>query len=160
MEIERKFLIEEDNLLNAVNLNKYERYELEQAYISTEDNEVRIRKIEYTYGDYKCFMTIKSKGSLSRQEVEFEIPYIKYRNLIGNKMYKGNIIEKLRYKIPLENGLVAELDVYGNKLFGLIVAEVEFKTIDDASNFIKPNWFGREITNDSKYKNKNLALIT
>jgi len=158
MEIEKKFLVDESKLLDAIKLNDCERYEIEQAYVSIEDTEVRIRKIEYNYGNYQCFMTIKSSGDLVRNEVEFDIPYAKYRELIGYKMYKGNIIDKLRYHIQLENNLIAELDIYGKELFGLLVVEVEFKTEEDAKIFQKPNWFGEDVTNDKKYKNKNLAL--
>lgn len=158
MEIEKKFLVDEDILLSQIILNNYNREDIKQAYISTDDTEVRIRKIENVYCEYKCFMTIKSKGDLVREEVEFEIPYSKYRDLIGCKMYKGNIIEKIRYKIPLENELVAELDVYGGQLFGLISVEVEFKNKEDANNFIPPRWFGEEVTKNKKYKNKNLAM--
>lgn len=159
MEIEKKFLLSEDALLSQINLNDYDRYDIEQAYISTEDNEVRIRKIENNYSEYKCYMTIKSKGDLTREEVEFEIPYAKYRDLIGRKMYKGSVINKFRYKIPLEKNLIAELDVYRKQLVGLIVVEVEFETEEEAKLFQKPNWFGEEITNNKKYKNKNLAIL-
>lgn len=87
-----------------------------------------------------------------RKEIEFEIPYSKYKDIINLKMYKGTIINKLRYRISLENNLVAELDVYGKELFGLIIVEVEFKTEEEAKSFKKSNWFGKEVTNDSKYK--------
>ena len=156
MEIERKFIVNVDKLL--FNLNDYERQKLEQAYISTDDTEVRIRKIKNNYGENKCYMTVKSSGDLKREEIEFEIPYSKYRDLIGNKMYKGTIIDKLRYKIPLEQGIIAELDVYGRALFGLVVVEVEFESVEQSKQFRQPSWFGEEITNDKKYKNKNLAL--
>lgn len=158
MEIERKFLVHEEELLTSIVLSNYKSYDIQQAYIATDDVEVRIRKIEDSYANYKCFMTIKSKGGLARNEVEFEIPYGHYINLTKCNMYKGNIIEKLRYKIPLENNIIAELDIYDKDLFGLLTVEVEFKTEEEANSFIAPAWFGREVTNDKKYKNKNLAL--
>lgn len=157
LEIERKFLVNEDKLLTEISLDNYDKYSIEQAYISTEDREVRIRKIENSYSKSKCFMTIKSKDDLVRKEVEFEIPYNKYQDLISLEMYKGNIINKLRYKVPLENGLIAEIDIYRQQLFGLVMVEVEFKTEEEAQLFQKPNWFGEEVTNNNKYKNRKLA---
>ena len=170
MEIERKFLVNEEALLSSINLKNYIGNRLEQAYLSTKDAEIRIRKIEYPTSvilggikhvsiNSKCFMTIKSKGDLSREEVEFELLISKYRDLIENKMYIGNIISKLRYEIPLENNLIAELDIYGKELFGLVIVEVEFETEEDANSFDKPIWFGEEVTNNKKYKNKNLCYL-
>lgn len=156
MEIEKKFLVNDDILMERINLNEQDRIEIDQAYISVEGTEVRVRKIEDAC-EYKCYMTLKSNGNLIRKEVEFEIPYIRYRDIIGNKLYTGHIIEKLRYKIPLENGLIAELDVYGGRHFGLVVVEVEFKNEEEANNFQKPDWFGEEVTENENYKNKNLS---
>ena len=73
---------------------------------------------------------------------------------------QGNIIKKLRYFIPLENNLIAELDIYQDQLEGLMVVEVEFPSINHARNFMVPNWFGTELTENKKYKNKNLATCT
>ena len=158
MEIERKYLVDKNILRQEVNLNKCEILIIEQAYISTEDNEVRIRKVEYPSGDIKTFMTIKSLGNLERQEVEFEIPKDKYMDIIQSKLYKGNIINKYRYRISLNDNLIAELDLYINNLLGLVTVEVEFSSIEEANSFIKPYWFSEEVTNNKKYKNKNLSL--
>ena len=62
----------------------------------------------------------------------------------------------MRYKIP-EGIWTIELDVYRGCLKGLVVAEVEFETIDESSRFVPPPWFGREVTDDDRYKNATLA---
>jgi CYTH domain-containing protein len=37
------------------------------------------------------------------------------------------------------------------------VAEVEFKTKSQAKDFSPPPWFDSEVTDDEKFKNRNLA---
>lgn len=72
---------------------------------------------------------------------------------------QGKLIEKNRYDIPLYDGLIAELDIYHGDLEGLIIVETEFKTEEQADSFIVPDWFGEEITENKRYKNKNLARL-
>lgn len=61
--------------------------------------------------------------------------------------------------IPIENDLIAELDIYSNQLEGLSTVEVEFPSLEVATNFQAPEWFGIDITSNKSYKNKNLAKI-
>jgi CYTH domain-containing protein len=51
-----------------------------------------------------------------------------------------------------------EVDVYSGALEGLVVAEVEFDDPWGAESYVPPYWFGREVTADSAYKNRSLAL--
>ena len=50
-----------------------------------------------------------------------------------------------------------EVDIYSGALTGLSVAEVEFATEDAADAFEPPAWFGREVTDDPRFKNQRLA---
>ena len=50
-----------------------------------------------------------------------------------------------------------ELDVFHGKLSGLIMAEVEFDSTEDAREFVAPSWFIKEVTLDSRYQNANLV---
>ena len=68
----------------------------------------------------------------------------------------GQVIRKTRTRIPLENKLIAELDVYHG--IDLRVVEVEFKNKSEVDAFIPPQWFGEEVTDNKQYKNKNLAI--
>jgi adenylate cyclase len=70
---------------------------------------------------------------------------------------EGMRVGKKRIRIPTEN-VVIELDIYSGTLEGLKTAEVEFETQDEADAFTPPSWLDREITQDERYKNKNLAL--
>ena len=42
-----------------------------------------------------------------------------------------------------------EVDVYAGSLEGLVVAEVEFPSRDEAEAFVAPHWLGDELTGDS-----------
>jgi len=72
----------------------------------------------------------------------------------------GNIICKRRYLIPLEDtNLTAELDIFDPPFAPLIMAEVEFDSVEDANSFIPPAWFGEEVTMDPVYHNSNMSRL-
>ncbi|MCL4152502.1 UNVERIFIED_CONTAM: hypothetical protein GTU68_019859 [Idotea baltica] len=147
MEIERKWLVE-----TLPDLSKARRYKIIQGYISIAENgdEVRLRKKDNLY-----FQTIKSKGGLVRSEVEIKLTEEQFNTLWPTTEDKR--IVKTRYEIPI-NSLIAEVDIYKENLEGLKIVEVEFSTIEEAELFSFPNWFGKEVTEDEAYKNKNLAV--
>ena len=146
-EIERKFLLGE-----KIDLQDYDWVEINQSYIGV--NPVsRVRKMGNKY-----FYNQKGTGTLVREENEKEITEDTYNKIIKYRI--GRIINKLRYRIPLENELVAELDYYLDDLSPLVTVEVEFKSLEDANSFVAPSWFGKEITEDVRYKNDNLAVAT
>lgn len=145
MEIERKFLVK-----YLPNLSTYTSKHITQAYISTMPV-IRIRQ-----ADTKYFLTIKSKGSISREEYEMAITEKEFQSLW--QKIDGSPIEKIRYLIPLTDHLTAELDVFSGHLQGLITVEVEFSSLEEANAFIAPDWFGDDISLDHRYKNNQLAL--
>jgi len=144
IEIERKFLVKE-----LPDLSKCKKVSIIQGYLSYTEK-IRIRA-----KDNKFFLTHKGQGTIKRTEEETEINEIAFNILVN--LIQGNLINKTRYKIPLENNLVAEIDVYHNQLEGLIVVETEFKSLEEAKTFEPPSWFGEDITADQKYKAKNLT---
>ena len=83
---------------------------------------------------------------------------------VFDKMWKRveSGLAKTRYFIPY-NERTIELDIYGGRLFGHAVAEVEFRSEiagvaeEEAMNFAPPAWFGKEVTEDRRYRNKALA---
>ena len=147
-EIERKFLIE--NLPD--NLHHYSSTEIIQGYlaITKDGTEVRLRKKDERY-----FQTVKNGFGLQRSEVEIEISADQFEKLWS--MTEGKRIEKVRHEID-HSGMKIELDIYREILEGLIVAEVEFDSIELANAFIPPSWFGKEVTEDERYKNRNLVI--
>lgn len=147
IEIERKFLVEQ----LPHDVDAYPHREIEQGYLAiTDDVEVRVRR----YGD-EAFLTIKSSGGESRVEEEIEIDRRRFAALWP--LTDGRRIEKRRYRIPAGDGLTLELDVYHGRLEGLLTAEVEFASVSAASAFVPPDWLGRDVTDDPRYKNKKLA---
>lgn len=145
MEIERKFLVD---MLPSLNCFSFK--ELIQAYLSYEP-EIRIRSLN----NQEFYLAKKSECSLSREEIETQISDISFQILMN--LVQGRVISKARYYIPLNNNLIAELDIYHNELEGLITVETEFNSEEAAKNFDIPSWYGKEITYDKRYKNKNLA---
>lgn len=146
-EIERKFLVNE----LPKNLGSYPHKNFEQAYISTSPT-IRIRQEGDDY-----FLTVKGAGNIKKIEYNLEINKDQYENLLPK--ISGNYVTKIRYFIPLENNLTAELDVYLKNLKGLYTVEVEFDDLDTCNNFIPPSWFGKDVSKEKKYKNTSLSKL-
>ncbi|HHE74339.1 MAG TPA: CYTH domain-containing protein, partial [Desulfobacteraceae bacterium] len=122
-----------------------------QGYLnSTKERTVRVRTI-----NDKGFLTIKGiTTGATRAGYEYEIPHAEATALLDDLCEKP-IIEKNRYKIDFA-GFVWEVDEFFGENQGLIVAEVELESEDQA--FEKPEWIGEEVTGDPKYFNSNLIL--
>ena len=53
-----------------------------------------------------------------------------------------------------------ELDVFYGKFEGLILAEVEFETLEQANAYQPPKWFGRDVSITGEYQNSKLSRMT
>ena len=154
MEIERKFKVK----MLPSNIEKCEKTEIEQGYLCIKPT-VRIRKNDDLYTlNYKW----KNNNIIEKkaiQNIEYEMPLTKenYEHLFSK--VDNNMIIKTRYKVPINNELIAEVDVFHGNLEGLIFAEVEFKDIDTSENFKKPDWLGEDISFDKRYDNTLLSKI-
>ena len=148
MEIERKFLIH----TLPENLDNYPHKEIEQGYINREPV-IRIRR-----SDDKYILTCKGQGLMVREE--FELPLSKEAFEHLKPKTDGIFIEKTRYLIPYDEKLTIELDVFHGKLAPLVLAEVEFDSVDEADTFVPPAWFGEDVTNSPKYHNSNLSNLS
>ncbi len=146
MEIERKFLtkyLPED-------LDNYPFHLIEQAYLTT-DPVIRVRK-----EDEKYYITYKGSGLLAREEYNLPLTKEAYDTLKSGA--KGNVISKKRILIPF-NGLTIELDIFEPPFAPLILAEVEFSSIEEANAFEGPEWFGEDVTQDTNYHNSTMSRI-
>ena len=148
MEIERKYLIKDINTL-PINLKDYPHHEIEQAYLNTEPV-IRVRRQDDTY-----YLTYKSKGLMAREEYNLPLNKISYEHLL--EKVDGNILTKTRYEIPLNDHLTIELDIFHGKFKGLILAEVEFPSMEEAENFTPPEYFGEDVTFSTEYHNSTLS---
>lgn len=141
-EIERKFLVKEGTWRNEKGT------EYRQGYLnSAKERIVRVRTI-----DDKGYLTIKGiTVGASRTEFEYEIPRQDADQLLD--LCEKPLIEKIRYQV-VEGDFVWEIDEFLGENRGLIVAEVELESEDQA--FSKPDWVGKEVTGDPRYFNSNL----
>lgn len=145
MEIERKYLVKE----LPGNLEDYPHLELEQAYLCTEPV-VRIRREGEAY-----VLTYKSAGLMVREEYNLPLTENAYRHLLEKA--DGIVITKIRYRIPEKDDLTIELDVFHGVYEGLVLAEVEFPTEEEARAYQAPDWFGEDVTMSSRYHNSTLS---
>ena len=130
MEIERKFLVK--NIPPV--LDNYKKRYIEQAYLCTSPT-VRVRRDNDDY-----YLTYKGKGFIVREEYNLPLTKESYEHLLSKA--DGIIITKTRYEIPDGNNLIIELDIFEGEYKGLVLAEVEFATEEDAVSYTPPEWFG------------------
>ena len=145
MEIERKFLVKK----LPEDLATYPCHQIEQGYLCT-DPVVRIRRQDHEY-----YLTYKSAGLMTRSEYNLPLNEDAYGHLKAKT--DGNLITKKRYCIPISEYLTVELDIFGGAFTGLVVAEVEFGTSEEAQDFLPLDWFGDEVTWSPKYHNSTIS---
>ena len=146
-EIERKFLVRK----LPEQLAEFPHAEISQGYLVSLDDglQVRLRKSNESYS-----LTYKRGIGNVREEREVELTLIQFDALWPAT--EGKRLEKTRYDIPLGD-CVVEIDVYGGRHNGLVVAEVEFDDEESAKNFQPPDWLGDDVTGDPRYSNQLLA---
>jgi CYTH domain-containing protein len=146
-EIERKFLVSGQRWRTYADKG----VAIRQAYVvAQDDRSLRVR----IYGDGRARITLKvGHAALVRDEYEFDIDRDEAEDMLRHAI--GNVIEKVRYRVPHE-GHVWEIDVYDGAHRGLVIAEVELASIHDEPDL--PNWVGREVTGESQYSNQSMAL--
>jgi CYTH domain-containing protein len=144
-EIERKFLVTDDSFRSLA-----EGIYCRQGYLSS--NKERIVRVRTTGNS--GFLTIKGITiGAARSEYEYEIP-VEDAEAMLDALCEKPLIEKNRFKIPYE-GLIWEVDEFLGENQGLILAEVELES--ENQHIHKPQWIGKEVTENSKYFNSNLA---
>ena len=148
-EIERKFLVVGDFKQEA-----FQATEIKQGYLcggSGVTVRVRVR------GD-RGYLTIKGKrkvGGISRFEWEKEIAKDEAVTLLG--LAEGGCVEKTRYLVKNTDGRHTwEVDVFHGDNEGLVVAEIELS--DENDTFDRPEWLGKEVSDDRRYYNSQLLV--
>lgn len=146
-EIERKFIVSTLPDLSQIQPLEYERYFLHISPTS----ELRIQR----KGD---------RYELERKVSQEEIIDQKYKLPLSQEEFEE--LKKLctkglsRRSYIIEDIPGASLKIYNNVYDGLIRAEVEFLTKEEAEAFIPPEWFGREITGMPLAKDKKLVHLS
>ena len=144
IETERKFIV-----TNRDYKKQYSTKEkITQAYLSKDPK----RSVRIRVNNRKGWITIKGesdKKGLSRMEWEREIPLKTAKKLL--KICLPNPINKIRYKIQLNNNITIEVDEFLGHNKGLVLAEIELISKDQS--FEKPDWLGKEVTGIKKFYN-------
>ena len=145
IEIERKFLI------NQIPKNFDNKFHIKQFYIHVDDKFVQRLRL---FNNEKAIMSLKQNCSgLSRYEFEYEIPLKDAEKIVS--IANACFIEKVRHIIYFDS-IKWEVDEFLGNNKGLIIAEVELEHETQEIKF--PDWIGKEVTNQNKYYNYNLAL--
>ncbi len=147
IEIERKFLVLGDGYKRAAKSSS----RIRQGYICSG----RGRTVRVRVRDRHAFLTIKGPsvdGGLSRYEFEKEITLSEADHLFA--LCEPGSIDKTRYLVD-HCGHTFEVDEFYGDNEGLVVAEVELQSSDEA--FEKPDFIGREVTGDRRFYNSSLT---
>ncbi|CAN5152481.1 CYTH domain-containing protein [soil metagenome] len=146
IEIERKFLL--GGLPPTMRLTRREA--IRQGYLALDgDTEVRVRLTPK-----RAVLTIKAGRGEIRTEEELVLDARQGDALW--ELTEGRRVQKARRRVRVDDA-VAEVDEYFGALDGLVVAEVEFADEEASRSFQPPSWFVREVTDDPRYSNRNLA---
>lgn len=154
VEIERKFLVRPEALVEPRAWHVGRALRLTQGYLSTRTEAVvRARLSEPDDGPASGFLTIKGKNlGATRSEFEYEVPAAEASEMLSTLC--GGVIDKTRYVFETA-GKTWEVDEFHGANDGLIVAEIEL--LDESETFGVPAWIGAEVTGDARYYNSNLS---
>ncbi len=144
-EIERKFLVVSEGWRRKARRSSH----IVQGYLARgRKSTIRVRIKD----GRTATLTIKSReAGASRSEFEYRIPLKHARALL--ELCGRARIDKERFEVP-HGRLTWEVDVFGPPHEGLIVAEIELKSVGSALEL--PDWIGREVTDDPAYRNSSL----
>ncbi|NBB92611.1 MAG: CYTH domain-containing protein [Gammaproteobacteria bacterium] len=145
-EIERKFLVSGESWRQHADAGTAIR----QGYLCAEkDRTVRLRLTATG-----ATLTIKGAGAgIARSEYEYAIPRKDGQEMLDT-LCVGAPIAKTRYRVEY-SGHVWEIDLFEGANAGLVLAEVELDSADEAVDL--PGWAGREVSEDERYYNAYLT---
>ena len=154
-EVERKFLIKYPDL-KKLEEYAHKKVEIIQTYLeSSPDQELRLRQ----RGDGKSFVYTKTRkwkvNEFKRVEFESRISKEEYLSMLMDADTEIHQIRKTRYCVVYNNQYI-EIDIYP---FSKDKAILEIELNAESQNFNLPPFVEviKEVTDDEKYKNINLA---
>lgn len=147
-EIERKFFVKEMPDLSGIQPLHYERYFLERS----KETEIRISKINEAYKYEKKTRISKLERTREKKDITKE-EFEKLKKDAGDGI--------LRDRYDLSKNPDISIQIYRGRFEGLIRAEVEFKSVREAEDFVPPSWMGKEMTDlPIAYDSKLINLST
>ena len=147
IEIERRFLVKNDNWRSKVILSE----DFSQAYLNTsiDDWTIRVRIIDKN----QSYITLKSYVNKMRNyEFEYSIPPQEGIELFNLSKYK---INKIRHKLTIKNKDWV-VDSFSGSNASLKIAEIELNS--EYEEIEIPSWCGQEITGIKSLSNASLAM--
>jgi adenylate cyclase len=149
IEIERKFLVADDSW--RAQATRVEQ--ISQGYLAGISDDASARgSVRVRVAGAHAWLNIKSVTlGISRQEFEYAIPVADALQMLA--MLCEGVLEKQRHFVVVE-GMTFEVDEFGGKNKGLIVAELELD--HEEQTYPKPAWLGREVSALPRYYNVNL----
>ncbi len=152
IEIERKFLPASDAWRADANAS----VAMAQGYlndVATVDSGAMQASVRVRIAGEAAFLNIKSRElGARRQEFEYPIPVDEAQALL--ELCVGGRVEKRRHYLQ-HAGHRWEIDEFSGANAGLVVAEIELRSEDEA--FARPDWLGAEVTALARYYNLALA---
>jgi len=143
-EIERKYQVKLDAWVP-----QGEGIHFKQGYLNSQKERVVRVRIEGT----RAKLTIKGiTTGVTRSEFEYSIP-VEDAALLLDNLCEQPLIDKHRHK-EVHFGKTWEIDVFHGLNEGLVVAEIELASEDEAITL--PAWAGQEVSSDPRYFNSNL----
>ena len=143
-EIERKFLVD-TRLWQPLDAGTHYK----QGYLSS----VKERVVRVRIEGEQARLTIKGISvGLTRAEFEYAIPLADASQLLDG-LCEQPLIDKHRHK-EVHGGKTWEIDVFHGDNEGLVVAEIELASEDEA--FERPAWAVQEVSSDPRYFNSSL----
>ena len=152
IEIERKFRVSHDGWRSQV----VKSVRMAQGYINDmaalrearQNASVRVR-----IAGGQAWLNLKSREpGTTRQEFDYQIPVADAEALL--ELCVGGRIDKVRHYVEVE-GHTFEVDEFRGDNAGLVVAELELESAGQA--YPRPDWLGREVTEELRYYNLALA---
>ncbi|MDE7409919.1 MAG: CYTH domain-containing protein [Muribaculaceae bacterium] len=144
LEIEHKFLVRNEGYRQLATAS----HSISQGYLCRQpERTVRVR-----LRDNRGFLTVKGRNDgASRVEFEYEISREDAEKMLG--MCEPPLLTKTRYIVPFE-GHIWEVDEFSGCREGLVTAEIELKSEDEA--YSVPDFIGENVTGNPIYYNSNL----
>lgn len=156
IETERKFLIRIPSVSEMENQKDFRIREIIQTYLQTENKKnARVREIVEN-GARTYIKTVKERiSTLSCFEDESVISFEEYENLLLRADTEKQSIHKIRYSFEYCEHIL-EIDIYE---FWDDRATLEIELANEDEEFAIPSFIEviKEISEDGRYKNTNLA---
>ena len=146
IEIERRFLVENEDWRSHIILSEY----FSQSYLNSNLDgwATRVRLID----NKKSYLTLKSSfNGLINHEFEYSIPIKDALELIQLSKHK---ITKNRYHLKINNKNWV-VDIFNGSNSSLKIAEIELNSESEKTQI--PSWCGQEITGIKSLSNAFLA---